>query len=286
MRHPAARLARRSASGRSIRARQSAARTGAERSAASCGEPTTVQQRIIKLELPPGTVPTGPGWPRSSAPSKTRYEKALLLLSSAGLVYPRPAQLQVSPITLKDAHGLFACGRCSKSEAAALAARRKIDGRSRAQLEPGRDHVRSGRPGQHRLLPYDARFHILEASSAATSTCPIRLPAPVGQAERLLRFVAVLGELPLDDSTADHHRLIEAITKGDAAAARGGRRPCHGVEQLIVGALLSSDAIQDANVAASSATKPRPESTPGHRPTHRADLSAISRDSAASAFAE
>lgn len=236
------------------RARQSAAlRTGAERSSLMWQAYSAVQQRIIKLELPPGTPFTEGELAAQLGMSKTPVREALLLLSSAGLVYPRAGTgYRVSPITLKDARSLFRVRAMLEGEAAALAARRKIDSRVALELEDLAEITFD--PGDPASIDYyltmHTRFHILAASECGNEHLTRSIARLWAEAERLLRFVALLGELPLDDNTADHHRLIAAITKGDPAAAREAA-VAHVTtsEQVIVDALLSSDAIQDANVA-------------------------------------
>lgn len=212
-----------------------------------------ILRRILRLELQPGRGFTEGELATELGLSKTPVREALLILGSHGFVFPRPRSgYRVAPVTLKDARDLFTLWKAVGPEAAAATARRGVEPKMVLHLEDlaGHELDLSDPAGVDEFVAEEVDFHSHLAAESGNGRIQRLIHVLLHDVERLLRLT-----FQLDPGFAfdghDHDKLVTAIAAREAdAAAALARQAIERWETAVVGALLTSDAVQAVNLGA------------------------------------
>ncbi len=212
---------------------------------------TQIKERIIDLRMAPGSSFSESGLAADIGIGKTPIREALVRLELEGLVEVIPRSgYRVSPVTLKDARDLLNLRALLEAEAARLAAGHAEDGESLRVLEElcqasydPRDSV-----SIRRFLRANTEFHATIASVGGNRRLARTLRQVLEQLERLFHLGLALSSRE-DEVVHEHQDLVEAILRGDPGeAARIALAQCRTAQQMVVQALLSSEAVVNADV--------------------------------------
>jgi DNA-binding GntR family transcriptional regulator len=206
----------------------------ASKPAAEASQPQRVYERLRELivtgRLAPGSRLMETDIAERLEVSRTPVRSALQRLQQEGYIVDSPTRRQsrptVAPLSVGDISELYDIISQLESLAAANAAQLA----PRARQELTRELTRlnndlrkvgaSRAPDRERLAELDEAFHSLIVQSGAGPRLKRLHAAVKPQAERYLRiYVSHLAGM-FDRSTTEHREIIEAITAGDAAAAR------------------------------------------------------------------
>jgi DNA-binding GntR family transcriptional regulator len=214
---------------------------------------TVIKRRIIELELPPGANFTEGELAAELGFSKTPVREALARLRQERLVEATARSgYRVSPVTMKHARDLFQLRALLEGEAAAIAAQRGADLQTLVELE--QLCVASYDPTDPssivRFLQANTRFHVTLATLGGNDALATMLQQVLEQLERLFHLGLALSSRG-EEMVHEHQELLDAVKLGDTEAARRAASAQTGSSQLMVlNALLSSDALLSANIAA------------------------------------
>lgn len=198
-----------------------------------------IKQRILGNEFPPGYQALEQELAVHLGMSRTPIREALVRLEQEGLceVLPRRG-MRVRPLSAQDMRELYDILCCIEAKAVQLIARRHP---GPAELQPLEDEVAC----MDRALEAndleawaeaDGRFHV-----RLLELCGNRRLAEIGlsaleQAHRVRMFTLRLRRKPFR-STEDHHRLVDALRRGDADGAmrlNWEHRECAAAELLAI----------------------------------------------------
>jgi DNA-binding GntR family transcriptional regulator len=178
-----------------------------------------VRSDIVSGRTPPGTLYSVPALAEEIGVSTTPVREALLELSRSGLVAPRRNRgFRVEPTSLEDLNDLFAMRELLERFAiTALAARRPTD---EAALRRLADEVAAavGREDVRGYVEADRAFH-RELVAQAGNPLLARLVMELRDAVRLYGIDSTAGRRRQVESAAEHHRLVELASAGEAEAA-------------------------------------------------------------------
>jgi DNA-binding GntR family transcriptional regulator len=210
-----------------------------------------IKERIIGLQMPPGSSFSESTLAEALSIGKTPVREALVRLELEGMVEVAPRSgYRVAPVTLKDARDLLGLRALLEGEAARLAAERADDASSlnaleqlcRASYDPNDEN------SIRRFLHANTRFHATIAEVGANQRLAETLHRVLEQLERLFHLGLALSSRA-DEIVHEHRELLEAILRGDQSGAREiAIAQCRTSQQMVMQALLSSEALSNTNV--------------------------------------
>ena len=216
----------------------------------------TIKERLIYLDLPPGTTFTEASLAKDLGISKTPVREALARVRRDGLVEASARSgYRVTPVTLKDARDLFALRILLEGEAAALAARYMADPKhllvldrlQRASYNP--KDVGSVKTYMRR----NTEFHITIARASGNTHLAAALEQVLDQMERLFNIGLALTSRA-DEIVHEHTDLSRAIVSGDDKAAREiAVSQIRNSQKMVLDALLASPRLLSTNVVEDTA---------------------------------
>ncbi len=181
-----------------------------------------VKRRILDNEMPAGYQILEQELAEMLDMSRTPVREAMIRLAEEGMVEIRPRHgLRVLPLSASDMQEIYHILIALESSAAQLVAERGLNGDQLGQLRAAvTDMDRALAADDLRgWAAADERFHMLLVEYCGNA----RLRALVGtfwdQSHRARMATLRLRPKPLD-SNKDHAAVVEAITRGDAEAAR------------------------------------------------------------------
>ncbi len=191
-----------------------------------------LRRHIVTLKLAPGTPLVEVDLCARLRVSRTPVRAALERLHHEGLVTMTGnrtlGRAVVAPLTIEDMRELFLLVGALDGAAARLAAglergrRERLVRKARAIDEALRGLSRRGRVSDIALAQdLDLQFHALYEHAAAGPRLLAKLHALHAQRERYVRLytAALMHAHGLEESLAEHERIVAAIESGDAEAA-------------------------------------------------------------------
>lgn len=214
-----------------------------------------LRQRIIRLELPPGTKFSevqAAGWLETG---KTPVREALSRLVHEGLVRTVPrVGYEVTPITLRDVQELFSL-RAIVEPAAVEMAIGNVDPEWLTRLEQlcqaacKSDNLES----VAEFLRMNSQFHLTIAEASGNGRLVAILRSVLEESERLYTIAVRLLDRT-EEMVHEHRELIAALEEGNAAAARElTLAAIEGVRQQVVAALITTTSVMTTPVDVSTA---------------------------------
>lgn len=208
-----------------------------------------ILRKVASLELAPGTSLTERELAELVGVAKAPVREALLRIRSYGVIQPKPGSgYVVTPITLRRARGLLEHWAVLLSGAAAAIVRK------------GGGHEPTEMPAQHeeaivealggREIGSELLWTLLVLSRLANEVIGQSFNILGIEVQRLLRFALSRGAtFPGPESRAE----LEAALAGDDEWAAAAAAVAHvgAIEDAVLRALLTSDAVQDQNLAES-----------------------------------
>ncbi|WP_406288880.1 GntR family transcriptional regulator [Embleya sp. NBC_00896] len=230
-------------------------RTGGERRPGSLTGSAyrEIRRRVLHLELVPGARFTEKAVAEELGVSKTPVHEALALLAEDGLVEVIPRSgYRVSRVTLRSTRELFDL-HCVLEQAAAAAVARRAPAIRPALARAGA-WVPGPAPvaGPNAWLDRYTRLHLTIADLAGNRHLRRVLGGVLYAHHRLLRLCATADVWDLRPLAGDDAPLLAALGAGDEIGARVAvAARLTGCRERVLAALLSDDAVLDANVAGS-----------------------------------
>jgi DNA-binding GntR family transcriptional regulator len=210
-----------------------------------------IHNRIVHLELAPGSVFTEGELAADLGMSKTPVREALQVLGFLGLVEAAPRRgYRVAPITIRHTRELFDLRELIEGEAAAEAARRPPDNGQLAELnrlaEARADPDDPASIG--RFLDDNLSFHAGVAAASGNRRLERLVRQMLFEQERLFHLSLRLTNRT-EEMVHEHHDLLAALIDGEPDRARSvAVEQVGAARRMVLDALLSSAAILEANV--------------------------------------
>jgi DNA-binding GntR family transcriptional regulator len=182
---------------------------------------------------------------------KASIREALTQLTYARLVAPRSGSgYRVVPITLSGARDLFDLWRAIEGHAAAMAVERGIPASMMDRLEnPDWSQLELEQSDPEFEAQRTVVFHFLVSTAGKSTRLTIAFSEMVIELERLLRFCLRLG-LPGDQLAGGEADLVKALGGRKPELARAAAvKAVDGVQTLVLGSLVNSDAVLGMNLA-------------------------------------
>jgi DNA-binding GntR family transcriptional regulator len=211
-----------------------------------------IRRAVVRCELTPGAIV-------SEAEIETRFSlkraatrSALERLSAQGLVRPLHRRgYEVRPITLRDLTELYQFREVIEMATVRLAAGqvdeaglRYLDKVCAESYEPG------DRDSEDRFLRANTEFHLQIAAAAGNDRLTHVLSDVLGEMERLFHFGLAIRDRNAE-MRLEHEVLIEALARGDAAAAEcAARDELSSSKAMVLNALISSASLMDVSITA------------------------------------
>lgn len=215
-----------------------------------------LKRRILDLRMAPGTDFTEPQLVADLGYSKTPIREALARLRSEGLVEAiARSGYRVTPVTLRDVRDLMALRALLEGEASALAAANGGDAEGLHALEElcRRSYDPADRASIADFLSANHDLHLAVARLSGNARLVEALAHVLEQLQRVMHLGLSLSSRA-EEIVHEHQELLEAIVAGDPEAARAvAVGQARSSEQMVMEALLSSDAVQSTNLGVSSA---------------------------------
>jgi DNA-binding GntR family transcriptional regulator len=213
----------------------------------------TIKRRIIELEMLPGASFTEADVAAMLGSSKTPAREALARLRAEGMVevHPRSGYV-VTPVTVKATRELFELRSLLEPAAAARAAERHPDLAHLRELEElcHTSYDPNDRDSVGAFLRANTEFHVTLARCGGNDRLADVLENVLHQLERLFHIGLRLTSRS-EEIVHEHTEMLDAILGGDAERARAVTEAQSAAsEEMVLRALLSSDAVLSANVAA------------------------------------
>lgn len=209
-----------------------------------------IRRAIVRCELMPGLIV-------SEAELEARFElkraatrSALERLAAQGLVRPLHRRgYEVRPITLRDLTELYELREIIELATVRLAAGRvdpaglrHLDKLCSQSYEPG------DRDSEDRFLRANSQFHLQVAAGAGNERLTNALASVLHEMERLFHFGLAIRNRT-DEMRHEHEALIDALARGDAAAAeRATREELMSSKAMVLDALISSASLMDVSI--------------------------------------
>ena len=218
----------------------------------------TLYRAVVRCELLPGATVSEAELAERFDLRRAAARAAVDRLSVMGLLRPvRRRGYVVKPITLRDLNDLFglraiievAVNRIAAGRVDEFALRR-LDQVSTAGYRPG------DRASEARFLQANTEFHLTVAMVTGNDRLVGLLAQILKEMERLFHFGLSLRNRS-DDLLQKHQVLIDALTRGDAdEVERVTREELTASKNMVLDALMSSDALLDVSISAGSADRP------------------------------
>jgi DNA-binding GntR family transcriptional regulator len=215
-----------------------------------------IRERIITVELGPGSAFSEAGIASQLGLSKTPVREALTALQRDGLVTAVPRSgYRVSAVTLAETRDLLAVRSVLETEAAGLAATRSGDAEELVALN---DLCRIGfepadKGSIRRFLRANTDFHWTVARMGGNHRLASMLRDVLDELERVFHVGLAVAADPMS-MVHEHQDLVRAILSGDAAEARRVAEAQSRASQLMVlSGLLSSPSLLSASITADPA---------------------------------
>jgi len=210
-----------------------------------------IKARIIEGELAAGTAVSEAELALSLGLGKAPVRAALARLAQDGLVTAIARRgWRIAPVTLADVLDVFRLRSSLEPLAARLAAERGIDARQLRRLDAAcrADYVPGDPASERAFLKANRAFHLAVAEAAGSPRLVRTLSGLLDESERAL----VLGLAVRNRSHEikhEHQALIEALAKGDAAAAeRVAAEQIDDAREMVLTALMSSPSLLAAEI--------------------------------------
>lgn len=221
-----------------------------------------LKQRILTMAMPPGHGFTESGLVAELAVGKTPVREALTRLRQEGLVHAAPrAGWRVADVTLKEARDLLATRSLLEAEAARLAAAARVQPERLRELKaiktPKLDPADPASVSA--VVEANTRFHMAIAQMSGNDVLVDLLRHVLERLQRLFHLGLSLSADPAapgpaPDDRHQHAELVDALLKGEAAAAkRLAAQHAHDSQAMVLNALLASDAVQSMPLGSRSA---------------------------------
>jgi DNA-binding GntR family transcriptional regulator len=219
----------------------------------------TIKRRIIELDLAPGSQFSENELARLAGVSKTPVRGALARLQRDGLVEPFPRSgYRVRAITLRSTMDLCGFRSIIEPKAAELAATHGLSEATLSRLRLLATHsLSSPYHGSPELLEEylhrNFEFDSLIANGSGNERLAAAIVAVFDDLERVLRLI--LKMLPWSETFVEERlAIVDAIERREGAAAHDAMlRRTQSSQKEIVGTLLSSSALTDANIVLATA---------------------------------
>ena len=217
-----------------------------------------IKGRILDLRMPPGSEFTEGELVADLGLSKTPIREALARLRQENLVQAIPRSgYRVSPVTVKDARDLMGLRLLLEGEAASLAATsgtdlarlKELQGLCDTSYDPGdRDSIVNFLAANHDL-------HVAIARLSGNRHLAEMLEQVLEQLQRVMHLGLTLTSRA-DEIVHEHRDLVDAILSGDGEQAREAAAvQARRAQQMVITALLSSDAVMSTNLGAIDAVR-------------------------------
>lgn len=216
-----------------------------------------IKRAIIRCDLEPGRQVTEEQLAERFELSRAAVRPALKRLFQEQLVQTISRQRYIiPPITLKDAEDLFELRLLLEPAAARRAAGQvdpiqleRLDQLCRAQYRLG------DRESAEAFLRANTEFHITVARASGNELMAEVIASLLDREERLNHMSHVLHDRN-DDAYHEHQELVEALVAGDGERAENVMaNGIRSARRFVVEALMSSPAIQSANVVKPSSAQ-------------------------------
>ncbi len=225
-------------------------RSGQERLSQTARVYGEIRRRILHLELLPSATFTEGDIAKDLQVSKTPVREGLLLLAWEGLIIPKAGSgYAVSSIRLKDARHALQLWRLLATEAARLAAARRVRPELVQGLENALEIFKSSETSPGAGWP-DAYFQVNNLIALVADNVPMMTVffRQFFLIERLIRLAHSLAEEPLAVPPSIEN-VVKAIVAGDPTeASKSIYDHISEVEETILKALVASPAFQDVDL--------------------------------------
>lgn len=180
-----------------------------------------IKQLILDNELPPGSFVLQEELGARIGVSRTPIREALVRLESDGLIEVRPRRgMRVLPVSPEGMREIYEVLTVLEAQAARLAAERGVDAAGLAALDAAVRAMDLALAADNLVAwaEADERFHETLTAASGNARLIAMVATVTEQAHRVRRLTLRLREKPLR-SNQDHRALVEAIRRGDGAAA-------------------------------------------------------------------
>jgi DNA-binding GntR family transcriptional regulator len=214
-----------------------------------------IKERIICLQMPPGSHCTEGRLAQELGSSKTPVREALVRLEHEGLVQVSPRLgYSVTPVTLRDVRDLFELRVLLEGEAAALATSRIGEATQLRMIEDAAS-IEYDQSDIAQYLRGNIQFHTTLAHAGGNERLVHVIQEVLDQMTRLFHLSLAL-TTRAEELVNEHRTLIEAVKSGDVRHARelaaGHIRTS---QTMVIEALLCSDALLSTNVTVTPYTQ-------------------------------
>lgn len=214
-----------------------------------------IRRAIVRCELMPGETIAEADLASRFSLKRAATRAAVDRLSVMGLLQPvRRRGYRVKPITLRDVNDLYQLRGIIASAAVRLAAGRvdepnlrRLDRICSAGYTPG------DRDSEAEFLEANTEFHLVVAEASGNERLVRLLADIMAEMERLFHFGLARRDRT-EEMQQRHKAFIDALAAGDAdTAERVTREGLASSKAMVLDALMSSDALLDANIGGESA---------------------------------